>query len=153
MARERSLFSNYFRCAGVIAVALMGMILGLTGGALISIGSGLAVVANDAETGPSQPQKTYLNIRMESLRRIQEALAKPLPSPEPLPRITAHLATSMSGNAPGIKIVTAQQTRYPAKSNHHQLMAKARDVFEKIEPTAPDAQLSAYAEIDRHAVH
>jgi hypothetical protein len=150
MARDRSLFSNYFLCVSVLGMALIGITLGLMGLALISIASGLAVVANDAEAGLSQPEKTYLNIRMESLREIRQALAKPLPLPEPLARITAGVARTSGTSS---KFVNAQLSRHRSPSSRHELNVEARNVLEKIEPAGPDAQLNAYAVIDRHFVH
>ena len=146
MARNRSFLSNCFLFVSTIGIALMSVSLGLMGAALISIASGLAVVANnDADTGLSQPGATYLNVRMESLREVRQALATPLRSPAPLPPVVTRISRA-SGSAPRFNGVIAQSSR-------HRWTAEARNMLERIESIAPDTQLSAYAEIDRHAVH
>jgi hypothetical protein len=84
-----------------------------------------------------------LDIRMESLREIRQALANPLPPPEPLLPITFR-AAHRTRNA--LASATAA-----SPSHHRKLIAEARNVLAKIEPTTPMPQFNAYAEIDRHA--
>ena len=124
----------------------MGIALGLTGIALTGIASRLAAVETDgAETELSLVHKHQLDIRMQSLREIRQALAKPLPPPEPLARITSHAAHRV-----GKTVAAAIKASRP---NYSKSMAEARNVLGKIEPATPDPhQLNAYAEIDRHDV-
>jgi hypothetical protein len=149
MAHDRGFFPNYLLYVSAIGMALMGITLGLTGAATIIFALGPAAVTSNPEIGLSQRERTLLDIRMDDLREIRQAVAKPLPSPEPLPRLTVR-ATAQSThplrNSTSSKMVSLQ-------SNRRKLMVEARKVLEKIEPFAPDAQLSAYAESDRHAVH
>src|SRR4029078_6124671 len=71
--------------------------------ALVSCsGLSLAVVIN-AGAGLSQTaeiEKTLLDTRVESSREIRQALAKPIPRPEPLGPITAKLSHSLEAAHP-----------------------------------------------------
>lgn len=143
MTHDRSFVPSYFLYVSVIGIALAGIALGLTGVGLTGIASGLTVATNQ-ETGLSRQAPTNLDIRMQSLREIQQALAKPLPRPEPLPARTAR----------GMHRVT-HAVSYAAvapKANRRKLMDEARKVFAGIEPTTSDIPSSAYAEPDRHIV-
>ena len=80
MNSDRQFFSNYFLYVGVISLALAGVTLGLMGGVLTSIISGLAVIANP-EAELSEQGRTALDFRMQSLREVRQALARPLPPP------------------------------------------------------------------------
>ena len=67
----------------------------LVGIALVCVGLGLTAVvkAASALSQHTQRERTLLDFRMESSREIRQALAKPLPQPEPLPPITARLSS------------------------------------------------------------
>jgi hypothetical protein len=144
MSNDRQFFSNYLRYVGVIGLALTGIALGLTGAALISIASGLTVAVNP-EAEISQPGQTVLDVRMQNLREVQQALAKPLASPEPLTPITARKAHSATR--------TIGHTVVATGADHRKSMAEARNAFAHIDPNNSDARSSAYAEPDRHGVY
>lgn len=137
MISDRQFLSNYLRYVGVISVALTGIALGLTGGALTGIASGLTV-ALQSEAEMPQPGQTALDFKMQNLREVQQALAKPLPPTEPLPPITARKIHS---------------TPRAANVDHRKSMAEARKAFAKIEPDDAEVRSSAYAEPDRHRVY
>lgn len=71
-----SLAAIYFM---VIGTLLIGAALGLM--KVVETSAGVAVY--------SEREKTQLDLRVESAREIREALAKPIPLPEPLPPMAA----------------------------------------------------------------
>lgn len=149
-ARGRRLVSNCLLYAGLIGLALTGVVLGLSGAALIGVASGVAIVADDASSGQSQPNRTYLNMKIADLREIRHALARS-PYPEPLPRIVAH-APPATGSAAGSETAMARSGRHQAPPDRHRGIAEARNALAKIAPGAPAPRLSAYTDVDRHAV-
>jgi hypothetical protein len=82
MRRARGLSSFLLMYVAVIGVALGGIAFGLT--AVVKTATGLSQ--------QTQREQTLLDDRMESSREIRQALAKPLPRPEPLPPIIARVA-------------------------------------------------------------
>ena len=144
MARDHQFFKYYFLYVGVISIAMIGIAMALTGGALTSIASGLTV-AMTSEVGLAPPEQTALDVRMKNLREVQQALAKLLPSPELLPPITArktHPATRAISYAAVVP-----------KADHRKSMIEARDAFSHIEPRDVEVRSAAYAEPDRHGVY
>jgi hypothetical protein len=147
MARDHRFLSKCLLYVAVVGLSLTGIALGLTGVALTGVGltsiASRTSIVTSPKTALSQPEQTVLDLRMQSLREVRQALAKPLPSVEPLPRITG-LATHMAKNS---------RDSVASQSRRLKLMDEARNAFATIEPSAPVAQSSAYTEIDRHAVH
>jgi hypothetical protein len=139
-ASDRSFLSNYFLYVGVIGAALLSVALGLTD--VTGIASGLTVVKKQ-DSGLPRREQTLLDIRIQNQREIRQALAKPLPPLEPLPRITARVIPT-AGNAARSAIV-------PSQSHPQKLMSEARSAFANIVSSFVNIQPSAYAEIDRHA--
>jgi hypothetical protein len=109
---------------------------GVTAALVICSSLSLALVIN-AGAGLSQTaeiEKTLLDYRVESSREIRQALAKPIPRPEPLGPITAKLARSM------------EATKLAAKPK---LSKQAADAFASADlPAAPSR---SYAVPDRHS--
>jgi hypothetical protein len=102
----------------VMYVAVAGTLVGGIGIALTVVTSSVAsqqVVAR---------AKTPFEIQLDSAREVREALAKPIPAPQPLPRITAKL------EKPVAKVV-------PPKRNTEVAMRESRQAFASIEPPAP----------------
>lgn len=130
MRRARGLSTTTFMYVAVTGVALGGVAFGLT--AVVNAATGLSQ--------QTQREQSLLALRMESSREIRQALAKPLPRPEPLPPITARLAHDV-----GSGVVASRADR-------RKLMDEARDAFAGMELSSSGAQSSAYAESDRHAV-
>jgi hypothetical protein len=131
MKSARGIFFIVLLYASTIGISVSAVVIGL-----------MAVVKTT--TGSSQnshQEQTLLELRMESVREIQQALARPLPSPEPLPPITARVTHAVRS------IVVSP------KAHRHEMIDKARDAFAGLEPTSFDIPSSAYAEPDRHAVH
>jgi hypothetical protein len=109
---------------------------GVTAALVICSSLSLAVVIN-AGAGLSQTaeiEKTLLDYRVESSREIRQALAKPIPRPEPLGPITAKLAGSI------------EATKLAAKPK---LSKQARDAFANADlPAVPSR---TYSVPDRHS--
>src|SRR5882724_9459317 len=129
MVRDRSFLSSYFLYVSVIGVALTGMALGLP--AAVPPATGLSQ--------QTQQERTVLDLRMENAREIRQALARPLPRPEPHSRITIRASHAVGSAA------------VPSNAHRRKLIAEAREVFANIEPSTSDARSSAYAEPDRHS--
>ena len=106
----------------VMYVAVAGTLVGGIGIALTVVTSSVAsqqVVAR---------AKTPFEIQLDSAREVREALAKPIPAPQPLPRITAKL------EKPVAKVVARS---VPPKRNTEVAMRESRQAFASIEPPAP----------------
>ena len=148
MVRDRSFLQSYFLYVGVTGVALIGIAMGLTGAALTGIASNIAAGMTTTEPGPAPQEFTVLDLRMQNLREIRQALATPLPTPGPLPQITARIARTArtATTARGHSIVSLQ-------SRPHKLMDRARKVFANIAPPSPAPRANAYAEIIPHGVY
>jgi hypothetical protein len=109
---------------------------GVVAALAICSGLSLALVVN-AGAGLSQTaeiEKTLLDYRIESSREIRQALAKPIPRPEPLGPITAKLARSV------------ESTMLAAKPK---LSKQAADAFASADLPAVPAR--TYAVPDRHS--
>jgi hypothetical protein len=106
----------------VMYVAVAATLVGGIGIALTVVTSSVAsqqVVAS---------AKTPFEIQLDSAREVREALAKPIPAPQPLPRITAKL------EKPVAKVVARS---VPPKRNTEVAMRESRQAFASIEPPAP----------------
>ena len=130
MKRARRVSTIIIMYGAVVGVALGGIAFGLT--AVVKAATGLSQ--------QTQREQSLLDRRMESSREIRQALAKPLPRPEPLPPITARVAHDV-----GSGVVASRADR-------RKLMDEARDAFAGIKLSSSGVQSSAYAESDRHAV-
>lgn len=94
------------------------------------IGAALMVVAKSAVvTQQTAQDKSPLQVRLESAREIREALAKPVPAPQPLPPITAKLSKPLT------KVAAAKPE--PVKQSRPKVVTQAREVFASFEPSAP----------------
>jgi hypothetical protein len=92
----------------------------------------------------STPEKTLLDERIFSARSIKEALAKPVPSAEPLPAITARLASKERSQE---KVAQARQSKVRKLSNQaRNALASAR------QPSTPTPAPTMSASYDRHTV-
>ena len=116
--------------------------IGVVGFALASIAFGLTTVVKSTigTLQQTQQERTLLDVRMESAREIRQALAKPVPHPEPLPPVTTRVTRALG------------PTVIASNGHHPQLMDVARDAFANMEPISLVAQPSAYAVSDRHTV-
>jgi len=86
MKRDHGLLRQSLVLTCVISVAITGISLGSIGGALILMtATNLPLEISEQ----MQEGRTRLDQKLEDSREIRGALAKPLPSPEPLPRVTA----------------------------------------------------------------
>ena len=93
------------------------------------IGIALTVVTNSVASQQVVARaKTPFEIQLDSAREVREALAKPIPAPQPLPRITAKL------EKPVAKVVARS---VPPKRNTEVAMRESRQAFASIEPPAP----------------
>ena len=59
---------------------------------VMAYGFARATRASEESTRRTEQEKTVLNQRLESAREIRQALARPVPPPDPLPPINAKLA-------------------------------------------------------------
>ena len=73
--------------------------------------------------------KTPFEIQLNSAREVREALAKPIPAPQPLPKITAKL------EKPIAKVAASRPLTPPR--NTEVAMRGSRQAFASIEPPAP----------------
>jgi hypothetical protein len=120
-------FIRFFMSAAVISVVAISMILMLRRG--------------DAEPGSA---KTLLAERIETARQIREALAKPIPPPEPLGPITARPAAQPA------KAARTDGTS-PPKLSRSARDAMAQDVPRSSYSASPDVPRSSYsASVYRH---
>ncbi len=94
--------------SGAVVTLVIGSALSLA--LIVSAGAGLSHT--------SEIEKTLLDARVESARAIKEALAKPIPRPEPLAPVTAKLARSLEAEKQDTKIVAKPR-----------LSKQARDAF------------------------
>ena len=137
MKRDHGLLRQCLVYTCIIGVAITGISLGSIGAALV-----LMTVMNLPLEIPEQMQegRTRLDQKMEDSREIRGALAKQLPPPEPLPRVTAHVRSART------RVASPQSTAI------HRNRIKARNAFAGIAPAQASPLVSAYAESDRHTV-
>ena len=91
------------------------------------IGVALTAVASSVVSQQSVARaKTPFEIQLDSAREVREALAKPIPAPQPLPRITAKLEKPIAASRP-----------LPPKRKTEFAMRESRQAFASIEPPAP----------------
>ena len=83
------------------------------------IGVGFAAVMLTAPQ--AERTKTALELRVESAREIKQALAQPIPAPEPLPPISSKV------NKPVVKIAEAKPE--PPKPSRPKVRRQARAAF------------------------
>ena len=139
MKRDHGLLRQSLVLTCVISVAITGISLGSIGGALILMtATNLPLEISEQ----MQEGRTRLDQKLEDSREIRGALAKPLPSPEPLPRVTA-LVRSARARA---------RVASPQSAAIHASRIQARNAFARIAPTQASPLVSAYAEPDRHTV-
>lgn len=94
------------------------------------VGVALTVVTSSVVSQPIVARaKTPFEIQLESAREVREALAKPIPAPQPLPQITAKL------EKPIAKV--AARRPLPPKRNTDVAMRESRQAFASIDPPAP----------------
>jgi hypothetical protein len=103
-------------------VAVAGTLVGGIGVALTVVAS--TVVSHEAVARA----KTPFEIQLESAREVREALAKPIPAPQPLPQITAKLEKPVAK-------VAATRPLSP-KRNTEVAMRQSRQAFASIDPPA-----------------
>jgi hypothetical protein len=151
MTGNRQFFPNYFLYVSIIGLALTGVALALTGGALTTIVSASTAMP---EVEKSKQTQTVLDLRMQNLREVREALAKPLPRPEPLPPLSIH-RTQSAARAIHSTIASSARASYAVggtKLDHNKAIAAARNAFAGIEQRSVNIPLIAYTESDRHSV-
>jgi len=93
----------------------------------------------------TQPGQTALDLRMRSFREVQQALAQPLLTLEPLPPITARTIRSA--------IRVGGHALVATKVDHRKSITEARKGFAKIEPNEAAVRSMSYAEPDRHGIY
>jgi hypothetical protein len=121
--------------------SLLAIYFGIIGTLVAGAGLGLTKIV-DASTGMalhSEREKSLLDERLATTRNIKQALAKPVPRPEPLAPITAkpEYAASKMAAAPT-----------PARPR---LSAEARDAMASVDFSAQSQSRPAHS-YDRHAV-
>ena len=115
---NRSLVLSVVVYAAVAATLLAGM------------GVALTAVTSSVVSQPAVARaKTPFEIQLDSAREVREALAKPIPAPQPLPQITAKL------EKPIAKVAAARPL--PPKRNTEVAMRESRQAFASIDPPAP----------------
>jgi len=107
----------------VMYVAVAATLVGGTGVALTAV-----TISVMSEQSVARA-KTPFEIQLDSAREVGEALAKPIPAPEPLPKITAKL------EKPLVKVAATRSA--PPKRNTEVAMRESRRAFASIEPSAP----------------
>ena len=106
----------------IMYVAVAGTLVG-------GIGVALTVVTSSVVSQQSVTRvKTPFEIQLDSAREVREALAKPIPAPQPLPKITAKL------EKPIAKVAARS---LPPKRNTEVAMRESRQAFASIDPPAP----------------
>ena len=120
--------------------ALLAIYFVIIGTPLACAAIGLALIVQASAGLPRQTERerTLLDYRVESSREIRQALAKPVPGPEPLPPLTAKPA-----HEPSARIVSANRPR-------PRLSKEARDAFASSEWPA---QSRSSVEYDRHTAN
>ena len=121
--------------------SLLAIYFGIIGILVAGAGLGLTKIV-DASTGMarhSEREKPLLDERLATARNIKQALAKPVPRPEPLAPITAKPEHAAS------KVAAAP---LPAR---HKLSAEARDAMASVDFPAQSRSRPA-GNYDRHAV-
>ena len=86
-----------------------------------------ALVASSAGTQQTAKAKSPLEVQVASAREIREALARPMPGPEPLPPISSKV------NKPTVKVAEAK-AEPPPKPKRSRIARQAREAFASIEP-------------------
>ena len=102
---------------------------------------GLTAVMQNAPRPSQQVQRkpTLLDLRVQRSREIREALAKPVPPPEPLPPRTARPAHAL-----GSRVMVSQH-------RPHKLLREDRDASASEGSSSSRGFQSSYAEFDRHS--
>ena len=103
----------------VMYVAVAATFVGGTGVALTAV-----TISVTSEQSVARA-KTPFEIQLDSAREVREALAKPIPAPQPLPRITAKLEKPIAASRP-----------LPPKRNTEFAMRESRQAFASIDPPA-----------------
>jgi len=114
-------------------MAVAGLVLGASGGAFI-------LIATAARSQYAQPPRTWLDQKIDDAREVRQVLARPLPPRVPLAPVTGRVTHAFA---------TTRSLPKPVSRNP----TTVQDVFAKVAPESPHAQLNAYAEFDRHAIH
>ena len=109
----------------IMYVAVAGTLLG-------GIGVALTVVTSSVASEPSVTRvKTPFEIQLDTAREVRDALAKPIPTPQPLPQITAK---------PEKPIAKVAARSVPPKRNTEVAMRESRQAFASIDsPAAPQS--------------
>ena len=109
----------------VMYVAVAGTLLG-------GIGVALTMVTTSVASQQSVTHvKTPFEIQLDSAREVRDALAKPIPTPQPLPQITAK---------PEKPIAKVAARSVPPKRNTEVAMRESRQAFASIDsPAAPQS--------------
>jgi hypothetical protein len=109
----------------IMYVAVAGTLLG-------GIGVALTVVTSSVASEPSVTRvKTPFEIQLDTAREVRDALAKPIPTPQPLPQITAK---------PDKPIAKVAARSVPPKRNTEVAMRESRQAFASIDsPAAPQS--------------
>ena len=106
-----------------VYVAVAATLVGGTGVALTAV-----TISVTSEQSVARA-KTPFEIQLDSAREVREALAKPIPAPEPLPKITAKLEKPIAASRP-----------LPPKRNTEFAMRESRQAFASIDsPAAPQS--------------
>ena len=94
------------------------------------IGVALTVVTSSVASQHAVARvKTPFEIQLDSAREVREALARPIPAPQPLPQITAKLEKPITKVA--ARSVPLKRT------NTEVAMRESRQAFASIDPPAP----------------
>jgi hypothetical protein len=105
----------------IMYVAVAGTLLG-------GIGVALTVVTSSVASEPSVTRvKTPFEIQLDTAREVRDALAKPIPTPQPLPQITAK---------PEKPIAKVAARSVPPKRNTEVAMRESRQAFASIDSPA-----------------
>lgn len=123
-------------CAGLVTT---GIVLGMIGGIFVLT----ATVATTALSHRDQQEQTRLAQKMDDARDIRQALARPLPRPAPLLAMSAHVV-----RGPGPSVEKAKLRSNSSVKN----WAPARAAFAHLESESRDTPLTAFQELDRHAI-
>ena len=115
---NRSSVSSLVMYVAVAATLVSGIGVALT-----------AVTSSVASQHAVARVKTPFEIQLDSAREVREALARPIPAPQPLPQITAKLEKPITKVA--ARSVPLKRT------NTEVAMRESRQAFASIDPPAP----------------
>jgi hypothetical protein len=122
----------------VIGIASVGIAFALE----ITLDAAIELSQQVQQAQQTPHERTLLDLRIKSSREVRQSLARPIPTPEPLPPITAHVRHAMGS------VAAASKLDHSASRTEEFRNAFASSAFNSRSHVRPSESI----DFDRHAV-